>query len=168
MGHEITGSEEVQRILWLYREKYPGFNGGRFHQIVAREHGVTLSYTFVKKALQGAGLVKKGKAHGRHFQKREPRPCFGELIPVERSPHAWVALEANQRQRLIAVLDDAAEWLFYARLWPEETTEAVMTALKEVQPGLYPSAPRSLFRLRRRPRYRPGTNLLLRRITKSS
>jgi hypothetical protein len=56
-GHEITGSEEVQRILRLYREKYPGFNGGRFHQIVAREHGVTLSYTFVKKALQVAGLV---------------------------------------------------------------------------------------------------------------
>ncbi len=36
-----------------------------------------------------------------------------------------------------------------------------------VQPGLYTSAPRSLFRLRQRPRYRPGTNLLLRRITNS-
>ena len=54
--------EEVQRILRLYREKYLGFNVRHFHQIVTREHGVTLSYTFIKKALQGSGLVKKRKA----------------------------------------------------------------------------------------------------------
>src|SRR5512137_1197368 len=62
--------EEVQRVLQLYREKYLGFNVRHFHQTVIREHDVTLSYTFVKKALQGAGLVKKCKAQGRHFQKR--------------------------------------------------------------------------------------------------
>jgi len=124
--------EEVQRILRLYREKYLGFNVRHFHQIVTREHGVTLSYTFIKKALQGSGLVKKRKAHGRHFEKREPRACFGELIHVDGSPHAWLALDAQERQTLIAVLDDATKWLLYAQLWPEETTEAVMTALKEV------------------------------------
>jgi transposase len=124
--------EEVQRILRLYREKYLWFNVRHFHQIVTREHGVTLSYTFIKKALQGSGLVKKRKAHGRHFEKREPRACFGELIHVDGSPHAWLALDAQERQTLIAVLDDATKWLLYAQLWPEETTEAVMTALKEV------------------------------------
>ena len=29
-----------------------------------REHGVTLSYSFVKLALQEAGLVRKGRARG--------------------------------------------------------------------------------------------------------
>jgi hypothetical protein len=43
-----------------------------------------------------------------------------------------LALEADERQTLIAVLDDATKWLLYAQLWPEETTEAVMMALKEV------------------------------------
>jgi transposase len=124
--------EEVQRILRLYREKYLGFNVRHFHQIVTREYGVELSYTFVKKALQGAGLVKKRKAHGRHFQRREPRPCFGELLHVDGSLHGWLALDADERQTLIAVLDDATKWLLYAQLWPEETSEAVMTALKEV------------------------------------
>ena len=49
-------------MLRLYREQYRGFNVRHFHQIARREHGVTLSYSFVKQALQTAGLVKK---HGR-------------------------------------------------------------------------------------------------------
>jgi transposase len=58
--------EEVQRVLRLYRETYPGFNVRHFYGLATREHAVTLSYSFVKKALQVAGLVKKGKQRGRH------------------------------------------------------------------------------------------------------
>ena len=48
---------EVQRVLALYRDRYGprdghrGFNVRHFHQIAQREHQVTLSYSFVKKAL---------------------------------------------------------------------------------------------------------------------
>src|SRR5215831_12330676 len=42
---------EVERILRLYRERYPGFNGRHFYQITRREHAVSLSYTFVKGLL---------------------------------------------------------------------------------------------------------------------
>lgn len=124
--------EEVERILRLYRETYQGFNVRHFHQIAQREHGVTLSYTFVKQALQGAGLVKRRKKRGRHFQRRDPRACYGELIHADGSPHHWLVLSPEEKHTLIAVLDDATKWLFYGQLWPEETTEAVMTALKEV------------------------------------
>jgi transposase len=48
---------EVERVVRLYRERYRGFNVRHFHEIARREHGVTLSYSFVKQALQGAGLV---------------------------------------------------------------------------------------------------------------
>ena len=48
--------EEVQRILQLYRARYAGFNVRHFYQIATREHGVWISYTLVKSALQGAGL----------------------------------------------------------------------------------------------------------------
>ena len=47
---------EVKRILGLYRERYRGWNVRHFYQTARREHGVTLSYSFVKKALQEAGL----------------------------------------------------------------------------------------------------------------
>jgi transposase len=46
---------ELERVLQLYRDGYAGFNGRHFHEIVRREHGITLSYSYVKQALQHAG-----------------------------------------------------------------------------------------------------------------
>ena len=63
-----------------------------FHEIVQREHGVTLSYSYVKRALQTAGLVKKRRPRGRHRRRREPRACFGELVHLDGSVHPWLAL----------------------------------------------------------------------------
>ena len=129
---------EVQRILRLYRERYgprdghPGFNVRHFYHLARRDHGVTLSYTFVKLALYEAGLVRKGRTRGRHRRRREPRPCFGELLHLDGSRHAWLALCPTERQTLIAVLDDATKRLLYAQLWPGETTAAVMSALQTV------------------------------------
>jgi transposase len=124
--------EEVERILRLYRERYAGFNVRHFHQLARRDAQVTLSYSFVKTALQRAGLVAKRRARGRHRRRREPRPCVGELLHIDGSPHAWLALCPGQRQTLIAVLDDATKRLLYAQLHPAETTTTVMTALAEV------------------------------------
>jgi transposase len=123
---------EVERILRLYRERYAGFNVRHFHQLVRRDEHVTLSYSFVKTALQKAGLVATRRARGRHRRRREPRPCFGELLHLDGSPHAWLAQCPDQRQTLMAVLDDATKRLLYAQLWPVETTSAVMAALAEV------------------------------------
>jgi len=78
---------EVQRVVRLYAERYHGFNVRHFHQIVRREHGVMLSYSFVKKALQAAHLVSKRRARGRHRRRREPRPCFGELVHLDGRRH---------------------------------------------------------------------------------
>lgn len=123
---------EVQRLLRLYRDTYRGFNVRHFHHLVRRDHGVTLSYSFVRLALQDAGLVPKRRARGRHRRRREPRACFGELLHLDGSPHAWLALCPEQRQTLIAVLDDATKRLLYAQLWPAETLQAVLYALAEV------------------------------------
>jgi hypothetical protein len=93
---------------------------------------VRLSYSFVKLALQEAGLVRKARARGRHRRRREPRASFGELLHLDGSPHAWLRRCPDERQTLIAVLDDATKRLLYAQLWPAETTAAVFTALHAV------------------------------------
>ena len=124
--------KEVEKILRLYREKYYGFNVNHYHGILKREHGVTLSYSFVKKALQEAGLVSKKRKRGRHFKKRERRSCFGEMLHVDGSPHAWLSLKPEEKQCLIQVLDDATSRLLYAQLWPQETAWAILSALGEV------------------------------------
>ena len=131
--------EEVQRVLRLYRERYgprdghPGFNVRHFCDIAQRDHGVHLSYSFIKQALQGAGLVPKRRARGRHRRRREPRPCFGELLHLEGSRHQWLALCPGTWQTLIAVVDDATNRLLYARLGEGgESVEVVMAALRAV------------------------------------
>ncbi len=124
--------KEVERILHLYREQYDGFNVRHFHQKICEGHRVTLSYTFVKQALQGAGLVPKRRRRGRHHRRREPKPCFGEMLHIDGSRHAWLALRPELILTLIVVLDDATSQLLYAQLWPEETTETIMTALRNV------------------------------------
>ncbi|HKF71300.1 MAG TPA: ISNCY family transposase [Stellaceae bacterium] len=124
---------ELQRILRLYRERYPGFNVRHFYQIAQRAHEVTLSYTVVKNALQGAGLVAKRRARGRHRRRRDPRPCFGELVHLDGSRHAWLTLEPPAQQTLLAIVDDATKHLLYAQLVEGgESTAAIMTALRDL------------------------------------
>src|SRR3989475_6938416 len=120
---------EVQRVLRLYRDTYRGFNVRHFHHLIRRDHGVTLSYSFVRLALQEAGLVVKRRARGRHRRRREPRACFGELLHLDGSPHPWLRLAPAVRATLISVLDDATKRLLYAQLWPAETTAAGFGAL---------------------------------------
>ena len=71
-SHRTAPRAGVQRVLQLYRERYQGFNVRHFLHRARRDHGVQLSYIFVKLALQAAGLVPKGRARGRHRRRREP------------------------------------------------------------------------------------------------
>jgi hypothetical protein len=102
---------EVACVLRLYRARYRGWNVRHFHRFARREHGVTLSYSFVRLALQEAGLVRKGRARGRHRRRREPRAGFGELLHLDGSDHVWLTLRPDERQPLIAVIDDATKAL---------------------------------------------------------
>ena len=51
-------------MLRLYQEKYFDLNMRHFHEKLSEEHGIELSYTWVQKALQGAGLVARRKKRG--------------------------------------------------------------------------------------------------------
>jgi transposase len=124
---------EVQRVLRLYRAHYVGFNGRHFHQIARQEHGVTLSYTYVKTALQRAGLLPRHRVRGRHRRRREPRPCLGELVHLDGSRHRWLSLVPERFQTLIVAVDDATKRVLYAQLVEGgESLIAIMTALRTI------------------------------------
>ncbi len=53
---------QVEEVLRLYQDQYFDFNVRHFHEQLMAEHGIKLSYTWVKLALQGAGLVKSYSA----------------------------------------------------------------------------------------------------------
>jgi transposase len=53
-----------EQVLGLYRERYYDLNIRHFHEKLQEEHGIELSYTWVQKALQGAGLVARRSKRG--------------------------------------------------------------------------------------------------------
>lgn len=121
---------ELRRWTRLYEQRYRGYNVRHFYAVMKREHGgCRWSYTVVRRALLAAGLVKKKRPRGRHFMRREPRPCRGELLHIDGSRHRWLVLQPDLWQCLIAVVDDASKELLYAQLVERETTSAVMAAL---------------------------------------
>jgi transposase len=123
---------EVKRWLRLYREQYAGFNVRHFYSRLRREHGCRWSYTVVRRALQAAGLVKKQRPRGRHFTRREPRACFGEMLHIDGSRHRWLTRCPDTWQSLIVVVDDATKRVLYAQLGEGESTHAIQTALATV------------------------------------
>lgn len=127
----------VEKVLHLYREKYFDFNVKHFVEKVHQEHGIDLSYTWIKTALQTAGLVARSRKRGKHRKKRVRRPLPGMMLHVDGSTHAWLGGEG--RQDLVAILDDATTEVYYARLVDQESTATVMAGLKAVieQKGLF-------------------------------
>lgn len=123
--------ETLRQVLTLYRERYFDFNVLHFHEKLVAEHGIGLSYAWVKTALQAAGLVAKEARRGPHRKARPRRPLPGMLLHTDASTHAWIP-EQEGMQDLIVVLDDATSTVYYAHLVPQESTLTMMAALKDV------------------------------------
>jgi hypothetical protein len=114
----------VGQLLTLYRERYFDLNVLHFHEKLGAEHGIRLSYTWVKTALQTAGLVAKEARRSPHRKARPRRPLPGMLLHADASTHAWIpGLEGAQD--LIVVLDDATSEVYYAHFVPQEGTLTV-------------------------------------------
>lgn len=113
------------------------FNVQHFHEKLVDEHGIELSYTWVKTALQQAELVSKQRRRGKHRRRRPRRPLPGMLLHIDASKHAW--FQDGRYYDLITILDDATSEIYYAQLVEEEGTRTLMPAVREVveQQGVF-------------------------------
>jgi transposase len=127
----------VEQVFTLYREKYFDLNVRHFHEKLQQEHQIRLSYTWVKKALQGAGLVRTQRKRGVHRRRRPRRPLPGMLLHIDGSRHQW--FQDDRWYDLLVILDDASSEIYYAQLVEEESTMTVLRALREVieQQGIF-------------------------------
>ena len=123
--------EEVEKVLRLYREKYFDLNVKHFVEKLHQEEDISLSYSWVKTALQNAGLVKRYAKRGPHRRKRPRRPLPGMMLHVDGSRHRWIA-GLDQYQDLIVIFDDATSEVYDVQLVDEESTSTVMASLKRV------------------------------------
>ena len=123
----------AETVLALYQESYFDLNVRHFHEKLREEHQIEISYSWVKQALQGAGLIAKRKRRGPHRRRRERRPLPGMLLHIDGSRHRW--FQDDRWYDLLVILDDATGEIYYAQLVEEESTRTVMQSLREVVEG---------------------------------
>ena len=122
---------QVEAVLRLFRERYSDFNVKHFHEKLTEEHGIALSYSWVKTALQEAGLMTRQTRRGPHRKRRPRRPMEGMLLHLDGSTHAWLTLCPDQRDDLLVLMDDATSRVYEAVLVEEEDTRSSMRVLRE-------------------------------------
>jgi transposase len=122
--------ETIKEVCRLKREVYPDFSMQHFHEFITERHGVAISYTRMRLALEAAGIVEKAPGQGKHRRKRERRPMTGMLLHIDGSRHQWV--EGLTMWDLIVMLDDADGRILYARFVEEEGTMSTFEALLHV------------------------------------
>lgn len=132
----------VDRIEWVleqYRTRYFDFTVKHFHERLVSEHKFELSYTWTKRVLQTAGLVKRAPRRSVHRKKRPRRPMPGMMLFQDGSPHAW--LGGQPPCDLVVTMDDATSTVYSALLVEEEGTASSFLGLAEVigRHGLFSS-----------------------------
>lgn len=123
--------EEGVALANMYRAEFADFNVRHFHEKYVKRAGSdsARSYSWVKTVLQGAQLVKRHKARGKHRIKRERKPMAGMMIHQDASTHRWIA---NEVWDLVVTMDDATSEHYDMRFVPQEGTASSLAGMKAV------------------------------------
>jgi len=120
----------AEKVLRLYREKYFDFNVLHFCQKLAQEHGIKISYNWVRLALQTAGLTVKKSRKEFHRKKRERKPLAGMMLHMDGSPHDWFG--NGTQYDMVTICDDATNEIYDLMLVKEEDSHTCMRLIKNV------------------------------------
>jgi transposase len=120
----------IEKLCKLKREKYADFSVQHFWEKATEEHGIAISYTWARLALQAAGLVEKSPGRGRYRRQRERRAMRGMLVHLDGSTHQWI--EGLPMWDLMVALDDADGRMLHGHFVPQEGTPSSLAALKHV------------------------------------
>jgi transposase len=114
-------------ILDLISSKYADFGPTLAHEKLSEIHNFTISISTVRTIMVENGIWTPKKIKKRRvFQHRERRPCYGELIQVDGSDHAWFE-DRGARCTLLVFIDDATNEV-YLRFARSENTWDYMEA----------------------------------------
>ncbi len=122
--------ETIEKICELKRTRYADFSVQHFWEKLREEHHIEIGYTWLKLALQAAGLAEKSPGRGRYRRRRERRPMRGLLVHLDASTHEWIA--GLPLQDLVVALDDADGRMLFAQFVPQEGTASTFAALKHI------------------------------------
>lgn len=118
-------------VMDLVRSRYADFGPTLAREKLVEQHGFRLSVETLRQWMVAEALwVPKGRKRAAIHQRRPRRPCFGELIQIDGSPHDWFE-DRGPRCTLLVFIDDATSCLMALRFVPAESTHAYLETLKE-------------------------------------
>ena len=119
-NHRLDEQVE-QQVLDLLKEKYDDFGPTLAHEKLTEVHKLQLSRESVRRIMieEGMWKPKRAKKPSAH-QMRERRACFGELVQIDGSDHAWFE-ERGPKCTLLVYIDDATGQLMELWFVPDET-----------------------------------------------
>jgi transposase len=106
-SHNQLKAEDKQKGLDLLKGKYQGFGPTLACEKLVEVEGLKISDESVRQMMIEEGLWKARKERKVVVhQMRERRACFGELVQIDGSPHAWFEQRGASCTLLVAI-DDA-------------------------------------------------------------
>ncbi len=119
-----------QEVLGRVRTCYSDFGPTLACEKLAARHGHQISVETLRQWMIAEGLWKpRARKSARIHQRRPRRPCRGELVQIDGSPHDWFE-DRGPRCTLLVFIDDATSELMALRFAPAETTHAYMETLR--------------------------------------
>jgi hypothetical protein len=117
-----------RRVMALVRRHYADFGPTLASEKLAERDGIEVSREWLRQRMIEAPLRTVRRRRVRHHTWRERRPCFGELVQMDTSEHAWFEGRGEAEPVLVTMIDDATSRV-RMRFYPSDTTEANLDLL---------------------------------------
>ena len=110
-GNRTLKPETINQVVTLASTTYQGFGPTLLQEKLLEEHGMklgveTIRILLIKEKLWEPNQLRCVVLHS----MRERRPCFGELVQIDGSPHDWFE-SRREKCTLLVFIDDATSKL---------------------------------------------------------
>src|ERR1700754_3075163 len=134
-GNHQLPADLARRALTIIRERYADFGPTLACEKLRECHGLTLSKETVRRLMTDAGLwVPRRQRPPKVYQPRARRACYGELIQIDGSEHAWFE-ERAPACTLLVYVDDATSRLMMLHFTATESTFSYFEATRAYLEG---------------------------------
>lgn len=129
-SHHQLATGVAERAVELIRDRYADFGPTLACEKLRECHGLPLSKETVRRLMMEVGLWKPRRQRAAQVhQPRNRRACYGELIQIDGSDHAWFE-ERAPACTLLVFVDDATSRLMQLHFVPTESTFAYFEAAR--------------------------------------
>jgi len=119
------------RIDYLYKSKYGGFNLTHMTEFLNGEERIRVSRESVRQILLERGSYTKQRRHPKHRQWREPSSREGQMVQFDTSDHDWLE-GRGPRLYLIGGVDDATSKVAGAKFVLTDGVKQNMEVFKNI------------------------------------